>query len=95
MTLTQAHQFRTRGFIHLKRRPADYPGSVPQGGGAIQQRGVKGQGRKLSSAARERAALNQDLDRRGSSGGGGQAMSEAGSDTRRALSLATKRRRKS
>ena len=98
-TMTQAHVFATRGNIRVK--PPIHAalqsgngggggggGGGGMGGGAIQQRP-----RKLTSAARERVALNQDLDRRGSSGGGGQAMSEAGGESRRALSLATKRRR--
>jgi hypothetical protein len=78
MTMTQAHAFRVRGNLRVK------PGAVPP----------ESPRRTFTSAARERAALNQDLDRRGSSGGGGQAAAEAGGDTRRALSLATKRRRK-
>jgi hypothetical protein len=99
-TMTQAHVFATRGNVRVK--PAIHKalksangggggGGGGQGGGAIQQRGLTR--RKLTGAARERVALNQDLDRRGSSGGGGQAMSEAGGESRRALSLATKRRR--
>jgi hypothetical protein len=98
-TMTQAHVFATRGNIRVK--PPIHKalqsgnggggGGGGMGGGAIQQRGLTR--RKLTGAARERVALNQDLDRRGSSGGGGQAMSEAGGESRRALSLATKRRR--
>jgi hypothetical protein len=87
-TMTQVHQFRTRGNVRLKpaakRALASGGGSSGgQGGGAIQQVGHKP--RRLTSAAQERRQLNQDLDRRGNSGGGGRAMAEAGSEIRRAL----------
>jgi hypothetical protein len=50
LTMTQAHQFATRGNIRVK------PGAVP----------VK---RTFTTAAKERAAMNEATDRRGWPGG--------------------------